>query len=158
MAREAVVEQLNDLLEVEGRGLAGRLNEVHSFVDWADAGTAAALRRIADRLRAHQRQLTDAIVRLGGVPRPRTPDMATARVHYLNLRYLLPFLIDNTRDRVRAYTRATTNVSTEPLASDTVNRILSQHQADLEQLEALANQVTPSAPTRQTPAVTDHDA
>jgi len=157
MDQDTAVERLNDLLVVEGQGLLGRLHELHPFIDLSDAAAAGVLRQVADRQQEHLRALAETILRLDGVPRPRQPDMSTARVHYLSLRYLLPYLVGDLRRRIDAYGRAATELAGQPLAAETVGRILAEHQADLERLEALAQS---SAPAEQAVAATagSHDA
>lgn len=158
MDQQMVVERLNDLLELELRGLPARLNEVQSFVDWADAAAVPVFEQIVADEREHQRQLTEEIVRLGGLPRPRALDMTSARVHYLGLRYLLPLLIDNKRQRVTAYEQVAAETSSDSEVSETVGEILSRHQTHLERLEKLAERLAPTGTDRPAPAAKGDDA
>jgi rubrerythrin len=153
-----VIEQLNDLLGLERGGLGWRLSEVESFVDPTDAAAANVFKRIIADERTHEGRLAAEIVRLGGVPRPTTPDMSSAGLHYLGARYLLPLLIEEKHRRVAAYQQATSDVSSDGGAAGTVAEILSRHQAHLKQLESLADQLTPTETDHPTSPAQDHDA
>lgn len=158
MERWMVVERLNDLLELERGGLAWRLSEVESFVDPTDAAAANVFEQIIADEREHERRLAEAIVRLGGVPRPATPDMSSAGLHYLGARHLLPLLIEEKRRRVGAYGQTASEVSSYGETAGTVSEILSRHQAHLERLEALADQLGPAETDHPASAAQDHDA
>jgi len=161
MDRQMLVGRLNDLLGMELRGLLGRLDEVHSFVEPEAVAALPVFEQILADERDHRRRLTEAVAELGGVPRPRTIEMTTARVHYLGARYLLPLLIAEKRKRVAAYEQAAAEISSLPApgvggqsgqsrVAALVGGILARHQAHLEQLEALAARM---GVTNRTPSV-----
>lgn len=136
-----IAERLNDLLELEACGIAARLGEVHSFVDPRDADALALFRRIHADHCEHQRLLSEAIVRAGGVPRPTSMDMATAGDHYLGARCLTPKLIEEQRRCIAACDRAAGEVSADGDAASVVATILKDHRRHLEQLESFARRL-----------------
>lgn len=158
MDRETAVERLNDLLELEVHGLPCRLGEVQSYVDWADAGLTQVLERIAADGRDNQRRLSEEIVRLGGMPRPVSPDIRSARVHYLEARYLLPVLIEEEQRLVSAYQAAAGEFSSTSEAAGVVEEILVGHRVLLEELEAVAAPPVPAEARRSSPATQADDA
>ena len=158
MDQQIVIDRLNDLLEVEARSVLQRVREAQPFVDWADADAVPVLERIVADEFEHQRRLAEAIVRLGGVPRPPILDMRTAGFHYLSARYLLPKVIEDQRGRIAAYGQAVAEVSSAGEASALLNDILARHQAQLQQLETLAERLTPAPAEQPEPAAQGDDA
>lgn len=141
MDRQTLVDGLNVLLELEMRGLPWRLSECQSYVDWREARVAATFQRIVSDGRDHERWLTEEIVALDGMPRPISPDMRSAGLHYVEARYLLRLLIEEKHRLVDAYQQAAGQFPTTSTAAGTVARILARHQVHLEGLEALAQQL-----------------
>ncbi len=158
MDQEALVAQLNDLLNLEFGGLLGRLDQLHPFVEWADAVAIPVFRRIVADEGLARRRLTEAIEAEGGVPRPPRPDLSSARVHYLDVRYLLPLLIDEQRRRVAAYEAVAGRIPSDRPSAPIVSALLAQHRAHLEQLETLAQRLGPAAPEPVGAPAQDHDA
>jgi hypothetical protein len=129
------IDVLNDLLEAEMGTPAVRLGESHPFCSGATAAEAKLLRQIAAEQREHVRMLTAAIVRLGGVPRPPRPDMLTARLHYLNSRYLIGLIADAEQRLVQTYRLAIARLA--PRREPIVAELLARHERRMEQLEGM---------------------
>jgi len=137
MDREMRVDRLNELRALEMRGLAWRLRECQSFLDWDKLRVAALFDRIVAAGRDHERQLSEEIVSLGGVPRPTAPDMRYAGLHYVEARYLLKLLVEEKRRLVAAHQQAAGDFPTTCTAAATIGGILAQHRQHLEELETL---------------------
>lgn len=157
MDHEMVIERLNDLLELEARSMLRRLHEAQPFVDWVDAEAVPAFERIVADEYEHQRRLCEAIIALGGTPRPPTLDMRTAGFHYLNARYLLPLVIEDQRERVGAYEQALTDVSASREALAVATEILARRRAHLRQLEALSERFAPAPSAKAEPVSQDDE-
>ncbi|GEM_PF-787344 len=156
MDHEALVAQLNDLLNLEYAGLLGRLDQIHPFVEWADAVAVPVFRQIVADEEHARRRLTEAIEAEGGTPRPPRPDPTSARVHYLDVRYILPLLLDEQRRRIAAYEAAAGQIPSDRPSAPVVSELLQQHRSHLDRLEALVERLGPVP--EPAGAAKDHDA
>ena len=155
MDQMMIADRLNDLLEIETRGLAARLDAVYSFVGPQEADAAALFRKIqADHLN-HQRLLTEAIVQVGGVPRPEARDMDSAGDHYVGARRLVQLILDEKRRCIAACERLAGEVPSDGGAGSTVARILKDHRNHLAQLELFASRQQEVVAESATPAQAD---
>lgn len=158
MDQQIVVDRLNDLMELEARSFLRRLREAQSFVEWADADAVPVLERVVADEHEHQRQLSEAIVQLGEVPRPPILDMRGAGVHYVGMRHLLPAAIAEKRERIAAYGQAAAQLASVGQVSGLIAGMLARHQAHLEQLEALAERFAAAPADPPEPAIQGDDA
>ncbi len=137
-----VIVVLNELLAAEQQNLAPRLFESTLFVSRLDVEAYDVVRAMAQACREHCAALTELILDLGGQPAPRTGDVTTADLHFLELRHLLPRLIADQQTLERKYAVAAPRVAAQPRATALVIRVLDRHQRDLQQLRTL---VVPAA-------------
>lgn len=81
--------------------------------------------------------LVEAIVEHRGTPVSPVPDPRTGSVHYIDLRYLLPRIVQDERRVLRACESAAERVAEGP-AVRLIARIADRHQRHLEELGAMA--------------------
>lgn len=137
MSEAEVLDVLDELLAVEQRRFAIRLVESVPFVSQEAIPESRLLVRLVDESNVHCGRLVDVMLRLGGVPGPRTGDLHTADLHYQDLDHLWPRLIGDQEKLVATYRSAAQRVASEPLASEAVERILTTYQADLDALRTV---------------------
>lgn len=133
----SLITVLNELLAAEQRNLAPRLFESTLFVSRLDVEAYDVVRTMAQACREHCAALTELILDLGGQPAPRTGDVTTADLHFLELHYVLPRLIADQRFLERKYAVAAPGVAAEPDAAALVSRVLDRHRRDLERIQSL---------------------
>ncbi|MDO8629360.1 MAG: hypothetical protein Q7R41_02605, partial [Phycisphaerales bacterium] len=92
-----LIAVLNELLAAEQQNLAPRLFESTLFVSRLDVEAYDVVRAMAQACREHCAALTELILEFGGQPAPRTGDVTTADLHFLELHYVLPRLIADQR-------------------------------------------------------------
>lgn len=141
MSDEDVIGLLNDLLELESRSLVTRLGEARPFVGWAAAEDGPILQQMVDQEADHQRRLAEAIEALDGVPRPARNDTLSAGLHYLNVQYLLPQIVEEKQRLIQAYRQAADNTPTDGPAAVVVANILARHQGHLERLQQMTQRL-----------------
>jgi len=133
---------LNELLIAEQQNLAPRLFESTLFVSRLDVEAYNVVRAMAEACREHCAALTELILDLGGQPAPRTGDVTTADLHFLELHYVLSRLIAEQRFLESKYAIAAPRVSAEPRAAALVSRVLDRHRRDLARIESLDARTT----------------
>lgn len=146
MSNEAAIDLLNDLLQHEERSLLPRLRESMVFVSWACAGELQAVERMIDEENEHRRWLVEAITRLGGDPLPGLADIRSASIHFLELDFVLPRVVESHRSLLAAYEAAGSQTSSNPVVSEVVSGIIERHRKHGDQLAQLASRAkSPSA-------------
>jgi hypothetical protein len=143
-----LIAVLNELLAAEQQNLAPRLFESTLFVSRLDVEAYDVVRTMAQTCREHCSALTELILDLGGQPAPRTGDVTTADLHFLELHYVLPRLIADQRLLEHKYSVAAPRVAAEPGAAALVSRVLDRHRRDLVRIQSL-NARTTSEPEAQ---------
>ncbi len=156
MQNEEVVERLNQLLQLESSGLLTRLEQVQPFVEWADAAAVPLFKEIVADEEDFRRLLTEAILAVDGVPAPPAPDAASAAVHYLDARYLLPRLIEDEQRRIAVYERLAGQFPPGSPAGPTVSGILERHRQHVAALQELQRKL--AEPAAAPAAVESDDA
>ena len=148
MDAEAVIVILNELLAGEEQAFGPRLfestvfiSQLAAFADWPVA------QRLAHANRTHRESLTELIVELGGTPDPRSRNLATADLHYQDIRHVLRSLITDHDVLIRKYEMALPQVGSEPRAARLVTHILAEHRAELDELEQLHDEKAEPAPS-----------
>ncbi len=140
-----LTKTLDDLCHAEQRSLSPRLRESTVFVSWASTDEAEAVGEMVAEEHEHLGWLVEMISDLGESPTPCTADLHTANIHYLELDAMMPQLIQNKKQLISAYERASVVVSSDPAASDLVARIAERHKTHLARLEQMADNLhTPS--------------
>lgn len=129
---------LNKLHAAQKRSLLPRLPELKAFVEWAQAPEVQQVRRMIENERRHDEWLVQAADACDGVLLPASPDASTASLHYVDLRCLLPRVIQSVEKLVEVYGQAVQESEAMTAgAAETVARIYHRHQAHLEQLRAM---------------------
>ncbi len=143
MADQSTITILRDLLATEQRSIAPRLMESTVFVSKLSIHENESLRRAAKSTIENERKLTELIVSLGGAPGPRSADVMTAHLHFLEVHFVLPQLLADRQSLVQRYSAASAKLSREPRAAAVVNEILERHRTEAAELQRL------SEPTRR---------
>jgi hypothetical protein len=130
------IDVLNELYAAERRSLLPRLAETGSFVSWASAGEQELVRRMVADEYEHLEWLVDAMDCCCGVIYPAGPDVHIGHLHYLDLHAMLPLVTRSLENLVKVYQGAASQPLTAP-AGEVVSRILTRHQAHLEQIRNL---------------------
>lgn len=136
MNNERAIRILNALLERESRSVLPRIREANPFVTWA---SAAERRMIDDMIREeteHRAWLVDAIRDLGGEPLPVSADIASTNIHFLDLSYVLPTVLEDRTRVLTAYETAASQAGTSPLAADVIARITDRHRRQIDRLNS----------------------
>ena len=134
-----ILDVLNELLVLEQASLARRFLESTVFVSHMTVEALTTVESMAQADEEHSARLTDAIIRLGGVPGLRFADPRTSALHYMEINHALPRLVADREALVRKYTMAMNHIAAEPLATDLVRRILNHHTEELTSLEQLVD-------------------
>ncbi|MEK7730864.1 MAG: hypothetical protein AAB385_03410 [Planctomycetota bacterium] len=138
MDRAQVIAILNELLTLEQRSLSLRLLEATVSVSSLSVPALVLVQRMTAATRDHGAALANLILDLGGTPAPRHYLIATADLHFQDLHHVLPRLVADQVAVVRSYTLAAQRLSDDPRALALVNRILQQHQQQLQALSELS--------------------
>ena len=146
MRNEAAIDLLNDLLQQEERSLLPRLRESTVFVSWASAGEHVVVERMIDEANEHRGWLVAAIIRLGGEPLPGLADIRSASIHFLELDFVLPQVVESHRGLLSVYEAAASEASLNPVTSEVVSRIIERHRKHGEQLDELASRAKSPSP------------
>jgi hypothetical protein len=145
----ASVEILNTLFAAERRSLVPRLAEMSNFVSWASADDLGVVKRMIAEESEQQQWLVEQIARCGGGVYPTAADVTTANLHYLDLQTVMPRVIASTESLVGLYDNPSQRASRRsdaltPEAAALIGRIAQRHQAHLQQLRTLHDQVVPA--------------
>lgn len=132
---ERSVDTLNRLLAAEQGSLVRRLAEADPFVTWRAADDKAEIRRMIADIERHERDLARMILKLRGAPIPPTYPTSAGGVHYLKLSYLMPQVIANVRQIIRAYEEAGTTGDRE--ADALIARHLEDHKRHLANVQRI---------------------
>lgn len=131
----STIDVLNELLAAHKRSLLLRVMETSPFVSPADAALADTLRHIIAEETEHADWLVEAVVERGGSPVSALPDPRTASIHYVDLCYLLPRIVQDERRILRASEAAAERIK-DPAARELVTRIAERHRRHLDALGA----------------------
>lgn len=132
------LDVLNKLYAAEKRSLLPRLAEMGVFVQWAKAHELEQVRRMTAEHARHCEWLDDAAQSAGGSLDPACADVATANLHYCDLRLLLPRVIRNVHALIEHYGQVMKErAALVSQAAEVVARIYNRHQVHLDQLEQL---------------------
>ena len=135
MQDDTVIATLNELLAAEQGSLIPRLMESAVFVSRLEIAADLVIRGTARTVVKDTAELTRLILDLGGEPAPPRFNLATADLHYQDVRHVLPRLLADQLALVRTYTLASPRLAGAPRAAAVVSGILARHQADLEKLQ-----------------------
>ena len=139
------IDLLNTLLAAEARSMVRRLGESQPFIGQGPIEQTEIVPQLLAEHSAITEAITEEILRLRGCPAPSLPDASSAGLHYLDLQYLLPQVIESEKQTVRVYESVIARLEdaglTAPLAQDLLNR----HQQRIARLEAFQPQPQPPA-------------
>ena len=85
----------------------------------------------------HRAWLAESINDLGGDPLPGLADIRTTNVHYLELGYMLPRVLEERRQSLAFYESAAEQLSANERAAAEVARIVARKRRHVEQLSEL---------------------
>jgi len=128
---------LDRLSHAEQRSMLPRLRESVLFVSRASAGGADAVAGMIEQEREHVAWLVEMILDLGESPTPCTADVHTTSMHYVELNYMMPRVIQSKRNSIAFYEQNAAAVSTSAEASALVARITERHKSHLAQLNEM---------------------
>ncbi len=114
-----------------------RLRESVVFVSWASADDADAVAGMVEQEREHVAWLVEMMVGLGESPTPCTADVHTTSMHYVELNYMMPRVIQSKRHLLAFYEQNSAAVSVSAEASALVARITERHKSHLAQLNEM---------------------
>ncbi len=134
----SLAENLNILYQAEYASLIPRLAESTVFVSWASADEAAVLEDILCEENEHSAWLVEELARVGESPVPPPPDAGTTNLHFLQLDFVMPQVINDLKGRLALYSRVSPQLSQYPEASLAARKIAARHQAHLEALQKMA--------------------
>ncbi|MCH8912180.1 MAG: hypothetical protein IIA33_01300 [Planctomycetes bacterium] len=136
---------LDRLSHAEQRSMLPRLRESVLFVSRASAGDADAVAGMIEQEREHVAWLVEMILDLGESPTPCTADVHTTSMHYVELNYMMPRVVQSKRKLITFYDQNSAAVSTSAEASALVARITERHKSHLAQLNEMTGSLE-SAP------------
>ncbi len=137
---------LDRLSHAEQRSMLPRLRESVVFVSWASADEANAVAGMIEEEQEHVAWLVEMMLSLGETPTPCTADMHTTSIHYVELNYMMPRVIQSKRNLIGFYAQNAAVLSASAEAPALVARITERHKAHLAQL----NQMTGSLESAST--------
>ena len=137
MDEQSVIAILKELLTLEQAAPAPRLFESTVFVSQLSVANWRITKRIADTNKKNCAMLVELIQGLGGTPGPRIRDVATADLHFQELRSVLPRLIAEQEALTAKYQTANRHVASHAKAASLIHQILKQHQDALIELRSL---------------------
>ena len=129
----------------EQRRVVTRLGESVLFVSRGAAGDAEAVAGMIEQEREHVAWLVEMILDLGESPTPCTADVHTTSMHYVELNYMMPRVVQSKRKLITFYDQNSAAVSTSAEASALVARIAERHKSHLAQLNEMTGSLE-SAP------------
>ena len=128
---------LDRLSHAEQRSMLPRLRESVVFVSWASADDADAVAGMIQQEQEHIAWLVEMMLGLGESPTPCTADVHTTSMHYVELNYMMPRVIQSKRNSIAFYEQNAAAVSTKAEASALVARITERHKSHLAQLNEM---------------------
>lgn len=134
MNADRTVQALEELLRAETGSLTAHLGDADLYLGWESGVDLQLFAQLLEDEHRHQVRLSEAILQLGGVPRAAPPDARLARLHYVDVGYVLPLLIEDKRRLIALYDQAAPHVAEEPMAAAVVARNRAGHAAHLQRL------------------------
>ncbi len=136
----AVIDILNGLLEGEQSSVFRFMGEGSPYVSRAAAELRKPLREAVEANAAHINELGLLIQDLGGVPSPRSNRFEEQYLAYLNVKFLLPKLLEDKRLTVQRYENALKALGkADANTSAMLQAHLAQHREQLRMLDSLAS-------------------
>lgn len=151
MTDDQSTEILNDAYAAECRGLLNQFGHLHPFVSWLSAADQPVTERIVAEQQEHKRWLVERILELRRAPRPAGFGEEAAAVAYLDLRFLLARIVDDTRKLISVYEAAAVRAAGDPRTSGLLSRILERHRAHLAQLSRILSASSRPVPAGRSP-------
>ena len=137
MDHQTIIDILNELLERESRNILPRLGDNGVFVSWSSADEREIVAGMIGEEEEHRAWLVEAIHDLGGSPQPVWGNIHAAGLHYLDLNYILPTVLDDEKSVLILYEVAATRVGGNALAAELLGKIIARHHRHVATLEKL---------------------
>lgn len=144
---EDVIAILNELLGREQEALVPRLFESTVFVSQLSIDGWEWARRAARANRAATERLAELIIELGGVPAPRRGRLASADLHYQELRTVQPRIEKDLEELIRYYRAAARQLGSHPQAASVIAETLQEHESERAALHLIGPSPEPVAAT-----------
>ncbi len=136
---------LDRLSHAEQRSMLPRLRESAVFVSWASADEAEAVAGMIEQEREHASWLVEMMLGLGESPTPCTADVHTTSMHYVELNYMMPRIIQSKGTLIAFYEQNAAALSASVEASALVARITERHKSHLAQLNEMTGSLEPAS-------------
>ncbi len=137
MNTEHAIEILNELLDHESKSVLPRIGESELFTTWASADEHRIISRMIEEEKDARARLVETIRDLGSDPLPVTADIASTNIHYLDLSYVLPAILNDRKRVLSAYQSAASQTGTSALAAQTIAEIMDCHQRQIDELSPI---------------------
>ena len=139
---ERQVDLLNAVLDAETRSLLARLREAAPFVSWTAADEQALIEDLVEEQRQLEAALAECILGLAGSPTAGSADLTTAGLHFVELHHLMPRLVADQDQLVRACEVAAERVDADCEAGRLIRRTCQTHEHQLARLRELQQRIT----------------
>ncbi len=145
--RQAAGKLLEALYAAERGHLLLRVPEIAPFADRRAAGHLRTVRQLAQEAREHLDWLAEAAEACGAGIAPAAPPADAGHLHYLDLRTLLPRLIESTERLLERYRSCSARQAAgKPEVDEVLTRILGRHQIHLETLNRIRAELESPTP------------
>lgn len=145
MTNERAVRILNELLEHECRGVLLRVRESNPFISWASADERRMIDDMLGEDTEHRARLVEVIRDLGGEPLPVTADIASTNMHFLDLGFVFPTLLEDRKRLLAAYESAASQVGAHAVAATVITEITDRHRRQIQRLAPLVGRIESTA-------------
>lgn len=138
MNAQQVARMLDDCLRAEQHSLLPRLAQCAVFLSWASADEHYAARQMVSEEQEHMAWLVNMINELGETPTPAHANIRTTSLHFVELQYVMPQIVQDKQQLVRSYETASGRLAGNTDATQLLNKIVTRHRMHLETLQAIA--------------------
>ncbi len=140
---QLIIDMLNELVALELTSAPIRLLESTVFVSRLSVSDEQTITQMADQSHENAAWLTQLVLELGGVPGLRMGDVHSGDLHFLDLRFTIPHLVEHEASLIHKYkvaiSRATSDSTSDSKASELLSRIVTRHQNHLDHFKAIDN-------------------
>ncbi len=144
MRNPDVIRVLNDLLAGEQRSLMPRLTESTPFVSWALADESEVIQQMIREEAEHVGWISEMIVAQGTAPAPGLAAIDSGDIHYVELSFIWPRIIESKRDLLAACEAALGQLTPDQDAAALVAKLRGRHHDHLEKLRQFAGSMSSS--------------
>lgn len=141
MSEARAIDVLNGLLAATRNSPLAHLADSAMFFSSAGADEAEAIQAMIADENAHAAALAELMIELGESPRPMPLDAQTAGLHYLDVQFLLPKLLQAKEALLAVYASARASLAGSPRALEVVSRLEGRQRAHAARLRELSARV-----------------